>query len=873
MTADLLERLRAIVFRGRRRRELDEELRFHLEEDVAARVRRGIPREQARREAAISLGGLDQVKELVDDATGVRPLADLVADVRFGARALRRNPGLTATIVVVLGLAIGATTAVFAVVNGVLLSQLPYPHPDRLVRLYNQNSPDNRWGLSIADYLAIRDQQRAFDAVGLVRAASLALTAPGGEPEQVLAGRLTPGFLATLGVRPAAGRLLVPADEAPGAPPVAVASHHLAVSRFGGAAPAVGRTVMLDGLSYTIVGVLPPGVTDLAGVEAAIWPAMRVATPERRGPFGLGAIARLRPGVTPEAAARDLAGISERMFPVWQSSFPDRSARFVATDLRESLVGATARPLRLLAGAVLLVLLVAVANIATLALVRISAREHELATRARLGASRVRLARLVITENVLAVLLAGMAGLGLAAATLRLAGALLPRLPRVGEVTLDWRAAAVAAMATLVAAVLVCMAPAGAVMRGRLLDSRADGRRASAGRRANAVRGALVAAEFMMALPLLATAALLGRSFLNLQRVSPGFDPSRAFTVAISLPEARYPDSTTAVFWERALQRAREAPGVVSVALTTSLPPNNGGDVNNFDLLDHPVAPGTAEPVAPWAYVSPEYFAALGVPLLEGRLFGAVDTAGGAPVAIVSRAWVAHHFPGRSVLGQQFIEGGCTTCPPTVIVGVVGDVKYLGLAGGGEGMYAPAAQAQPRSVQLVVRTVAAPASAMAPVLAALRSLDPALPLAGRTMDDRLRSELSAPARWTILLGAFAAVALALSALGIFGLMSYLVRRQRREIGVRMALGAEPGEVARMIVRRGMRCVAPGLVGGVLLMLVAARWTESLLYGVAPRDPATIALVTAVLLASAIAACLLPGIRAARIRPAEAIASE
>ena len=874
-----MERLKAILFRGRRRQELDEELRFHLERDVEARMRRGVAEADARRDAKLSLGGVDQVKELVDDASGVRPLADLAADLRFGARALRRNAGLTATIVVVLGLAIGAATAVFAVVNGVLLSQLPYPHADRLIRILNESSPQNRWGLSIADYLAIRDQQRVFDAVGLLRTANMALTSPGGEPEQVRAGRITPGFLSALGLRAAAGRLLAKDDETPGAAPVVVVSHHVAVTRFGSAAAAVNRAVTLDGLSYTVIGVLPPGVNDLAGIEAGVWPAMQVSTPPRRGPFGLMGIALVREGVTPDMVQRDLAGISARIFPVWQSSFADRSARFFSLSLRESLVGSTARPLRLLAAAVLLVLLVAVANIATLALVRISAREHELATRARLGASRVRLVRLVVTENLLAVLLAGMAGLGLAAMALRLAGALLPRLPRVGEVALDGRAVAFAAVATLAAALLVSVAPAVAVVRGRLLSSRVDGRRMSAGRRANAVRSALVAAEFMLALPLLVTAALLGRSFLNLSQVSPGFDPSHAFTIAVSLPEARYADSasgalpTTGDFWRRALQRAQEAPGVVSAALTTSLPPNNGGDVNNFNLLDHPVPPGGEEPVAPWATVSSDYFATLSVPLLDGRLFNAADTANGLPVAIVSRAWAARHFPGRSVLGQQFISGGCTTCPPTVIVGVVGDVKYLGLAGTGEGMYAPAAQDGARSAQLVIRTAASPASAMGPVIAALRSVDPALPLAGRTMDDRLRSELSAPGRWTILLGAFAAVALALSALGIFGLMSYLVRRQRREIGVRMALGAEPAQVARMVVGRGMRCVAPGIVGGVLLMLAAARWTESLLYGVAPRDPATIALVTAVLLASAIAACLLPGFRAARIRPAEAIASE
>ncbi len=563
--SDWSERVKALARKNRQESELDDEVRFHVDQETAERVRRGADLATARREALLAFGGMEQVKEDVRDARGVRPLEDVVADVRYALRGLRASPIFALAAISVLGLGLGAGTVVFTLADRVLLADLPYPAADRLVRIYEKNSPTNLWSLSTVDVLAIRDQQRTFDAFGAVRWSEVALSGVG-RPEQMVAGRGTADFFRALDVRAAAGRLVVPADELADAPAVAVVTDAMARERLGGAAAALGRSITIDGISHTVVGVLPPGQGELAAVPAQVWLQLKLATPSRRGPFWLRGIGRLRPGLTIADATRDLAGISERIFPLWAAGFRDQTARLTPVPLRDAIVGQSGRQLWLFGGAVLLVLLVATANVATLMLVRASAREQELAVRAALGAGTSRLARLLVTDSLVLTVAAGLVGLGLAAFGLQMVATRVTGLPRLHEVALGGRSLVFAALVAIVSGFLVSAPALIASLAGRGAGSlRLDTRRVGTGRRASAARSALVIAEFALALPLLVGAGLLLRSFVELQRVSPGFDPDGAVSIAVALPVVRYPEYPARErFWNLLEQRASVIPGVAA---------------------------------------------------------------------------------------------------------------------------------------------------------------------------------------------------------------------------------------------------------------------------------------------------------------------
>ncbi len=872
--SEVRERVRALFFRRRQETELDEEIQFHLERETDSLSRSGVEETAARRAALIRFGGVERFKEAVRDARGTRPFEDLLADIRYALRALVRNPGFTLAAVLVLGLGIGATVAVFAVVDRLLISDLPYPRADRLVGIYQQNSATNRWGVSVADYNAIVEQQHSFESVGLLRWGRFAVSGPSG-PVQVLVGRVSAGFFRALGVPVARGRTVAPDDEVADASPVVVVSMSFAARTFGSADRAVGSALTIDGVSHAVIGVLPAGYDQLAGLPAPVWPVLRPDRPERRGPFFYRAFGRLRDGVSIEAAAGDLAGISERIFPLWASSFQDRTARLTPVRLRAAIVGDADRRLGLFAAAVGLVFLVAVANVATLMLVRATAREREMAVRTALGATPTRLARLVAAEIGLLAIIATVLGLMLAGFVIRSAGDIIPEVARVGTVHVGASAFGLGLLLAAVSGLLIAIAPLSAVVARRSPGSlRGDDHRTGTGRRTNRLRSALVAAEFALALPLLLGAGLLLNSFVRLLRVDPGFDPRGAVSISIALPQIRYPDVAAGLrFWQQLIDRVSQAPGVLASGLSTSLPPDNQGDVNNFNLLDQPVDPGTAEPTSPWGVVSEGYFKALGLTALDGRLFTAADTIGAPPVVVVSRAWAQRYFKSDRVVGRQLISGGCTTCPPTTVVGVVGDVKFSGLAAGGEMVYDPLGQGGRSTMSLILRGSAGPAALAAIARELIRGLDPELATVETTLEQQLQFSLANPARWTAVLGAFAVTAIILAALGIFGLMSFVVRQRQHEIAVRIALGAEPGSVTRMIVGMGMRYALIGTAVGFGLGLVQGRWLPALLYEVSPTDPLTMMAVAALLLLAGLISCWLPGRRAARIRPLEAIGSD
>ncbi|HJQ21123.1 MAG TPA: ABC transporter permease [Gemmatimonadaceae bacterium] len=870
----LRERARALFGRDRMEHDLDDEMRFHIERDVEERVRQGTDPVTARRAAVMAVGGVEQQKERVRDARGVGVLENLGADLRFALRALRRDPIFSVAAALVLALGIGAASAVYGIADAVLFASLPYPEPDRIVRVYQKYSNDNMFGLSMVDVMAIAEQQHSFSAFGVMRPGSGSVSAANATPEQRGIGRATSGFFTVLGVTPAAGRLLQPSDETPGAPQVMVLTHAQAVRWFGAPERAVGQAVQVDAVPYTVVGVLPPNVTNLAGWSPAMWAAMPLTPPQRRGPFGIRAFGRLKDGVTMESATRDLGSISERIFPIWKSSFRDSTSRLTPVDLRQAILGAESpRQVGLLAAGVFLVLLVAVANVAMLMLVRISAREPELAVRTALGASRWRLGRLLAGESIVLGAVAAVLGFALAVLILRLAPSFMPTLPRISNVSANARVAVAAAGAGLVSAVVAMISPMLSVL-GRPVTSIVADRRVGAGKRTDRMRSVLVATEFGLALPLLFGAGLLFNSFVRLQRVNPGFNPDGTVAVSIGLPLARYQDPAAGLrFWRELESRVRSAAAFSTAGVSSNLPPTDAQDINNFDLKDKPVPPGGNEHLPPWMGASNGYFEALAIPLIEGRLFTPSDTGGNFPVAIVSQSWAKKYYPEGGAVGKQFISGGCTTCPLMTVIGVVGDVKYMGLGSSSDAVYEPLTQYLPSSANLVARVRGSTPSAGS--FKALReivgSMDPQIALVETTLRDEVDRSLDDPRRFATILGSFAFTTVLLASVGIFGLMAYTVRTRRREIGVRMALGAQPGSVVGMIVARGMRYAIAGSVIGIGIALLGGRWLRGFLFGVGSTDPATLALVTITLLTAATLACWFAARRAARIHPVEAIA--
>ena len=871
---DLRERLRAIVFRKRMESELEEELRFHLENETAARSRAGSA--DPEREARLALGSVELIKEDVRDARGVRPLEDLAADTRFALRTLRRNPGFAVTVILVFGIAIGAATSVYVVADRVLFAPFPFRDPERLVRVDQQYGSGFTGTISVVDIQAVTEQARSLEAFGGVRYADMSLTGAG-DPEHVTVGRATAGFFRALDVAPAIGRLVDRSDEAPGAPPVVVLTYAHAERLFGSAQRAVGGSVTLDGTSHTVVGILPADRTGLAGPRVALWTALQLGTPERRGPFGFRGIGRLAPGVTLAQAERELADLSVRIFPLWSSGFQDSTARLVPVPLREALVGHARGQVGLFTAGVLLVLLAAVANVATLLLVRASAREHEFAVRVSLGAGRGRLARLVVTECLVLTGLAAIVATVVAALGVRIAPLAAPNLPRISQAELSWAAIAFALVVSAICGLLVSLAPlsiagaSGSAAAAELAGS--GGARTGSGPRAAKARAALVVAEFALAFPLLVGAALLFTSFLRLERRELGFDPNGLYALNVNLTGSRYENDTVRVdLWRHLQARASETGGLSAVGLSSSLPPDNFGDVNNFNLIDKPVSPGGSEPVAPWPLVTNGYFEALGIRLLAGRLFAPADTAGAPPVAVVSRTWADKYYPRESAVGKQIIQGGCTSCPPTTVVGVVSDVHYRGLAGEADAVYQSLAQEPPGGLFVVARSQLGAAATLRALRTALASVEPSVAPVEVSLAERVHDALGDPRRWTIVIGVFASVGVVLAALGIFGLMSYVVRRRRRELGIRLALGASPASLTRLVVRSGMWFAAIGTAIGLALAVAQSRWLEAMLYGIDPINGAALGLAAVAMLAVAAVACWLPGLAAARVHPVEALSS-
>ncbi len=840
-------------------------------------ARRDCSREEARRQAMIAFGGTARYEEQHRDVRGTRWFDDSMRDVRYAIRVLLRSPAYTISAALILALAIGATTAVFSGVNALVLHGLPYPHDEQLVRLFEQSSPEHRWGLSTVDYQAIESQAQTVQSVGAFRVSSAPVSA-GDEPKNLTIGRATSGIFRVLGVRTAYGRALEPRDDIVGAPEVAVVTHVFADEKLGGDAAAVGRTVTVDGVAHTVVGVLPADVLQLAGMPVPVWTALQLETPKRRGPFGMFVYARLKEGVTLDAARRDFAAVSERIFPIWAAGYQDNTSRLTPVPLRTVMLRDAPRMLTLFGGAALMVLLIAVANVASLTLVRATARAPELSLRSVLGATRARLVRLVVVESVVLALAGAAGGIVLGALGLDLLVRIGPNVPRLNEAHLDPQAVLFAVLVAVIAGMIIGAYPIVMLLRGDSSSLGGGARAIGGGRRTHAMRGAFVVAEFALALPLLAGTGLLLSGFLSLSRLEPGFDVDRIATIRVALPAASYQnDSARQRFWARALPALREIPGVENASFSSGLPPEGDGiDVDNFDLVDAPVPAGTSQPTSPELAALHGYWETFGLTILEGRDFGPADSANGAPVMIVSRSWAQHFFPGRSALGRQLVVGGCVQCPHTTIVGIVGDVPYVGLDNTRDAMYDPAAQGVNRVMNVFVR--AQPGANAQTVIkdahAVLHALDPAAALDGQAvMRDVVYGSVAQPRHLVQLLGGFSSAAVVLAAVGIFGLLSYTVSARRKEIGVRMALGAQRGEVVREIVVRGMRYALLGAAIGIVVAIVGQRAVGNVFGASGGNGLVSLAVVTVVLLGVAMIAAWLPARRAASIDPVGALRTD
>jgi putative ABC transport system permease protein len=782
---------------------------------------------------------------------------------------------LAATIVLTVGLGIGATAAIFSAVNAALLRPLPYRQPDQLVRIYT-DTPPFKFRFSIADYLAFREQQTSFEQTATYT--DRAVTYSDGSAAELLRGRVvSSGYFGVLGITPAFGRDFAATDERPGAPPVVIASHGFWEQRLGARPAAIGSMVRLDGAEHTVIGVLPRQLGPLEQNQD-FFIAQQFAPPPRRGPFFYTVIARLKPGVSAAAAEAEARAINKRIFPIWKASYQDEKATWSLMDLKSHVVGDVSTVAGVSLAAVALVWLIACTNASSLLVARITSRSRELAMRAALGASRGRVMRYLLAESL--VLAGGSVAVGAAFAWvgIRLFRGVGSRyFPRMHEVGLGSTELWVMLALALASAAIFGLIPALHGTGGPVDQSlRASGRTTTGGIGVRRLRRLLVASQFAIATPLLIVAGLLLASLGELRRVDVGFDTSNVITAAIRLPAALYADDgRVRALWDNLTEQLGALPGVSGVAFADGRPVNGVGNINNFDLEDSPARPGQSQPATPWVAVTPEYFRVLGLSLIEGRLLDQRDNLPeNLESVVVDRAWARRFFPTTSAVGKRFREGGCTTCPWTSVVGVVSDVKYVGLDQPDRGTVYSPLSLNSRARQLVVRTTIDARSVLPDVRARIRQIEPGAPLSNvATIDDLVDQSLERPQSLSMLIAALAGIALALSVLGIYGVMSYYVQQHVKEIGIRMALGGKSTDVLRMVVGQGMRVVAAGVFVGLLAAIGLARLAASLLFGVNAADPLTFSGVAALLIATALAACAMPAYRAVLVQPATVLRND
>jgi putative ABC transport system permease protein len=802
----------------------------------------------------------------------------LIQDLRFGLRRLVRAPGLAAVALLTLALGIGANSAIFTVVNGVLFRPLPFPEPDRLVSLYHATEGDIG-PMSPPNFFDWRDRAKSFAAAASLHTSTFTLTGRG-EPVRIVGARVSDGFFNVLRLQPLYGQLLGPDDNRPGQHRVVVLGYPLWRERFGADPAIVGKTIALNDEEYRVAGVLPEGVGFPA--VSQLWVPMEYGPTFKttnRGAWYLTSVARLAPGASIDAANAEGAAIGKQL----EAAYPRYNTHLglTARPLKTQMVADVRTALLVLLGAAGFVLLIACANVANLFLARAVHREGEMAVRSALGGSRGRLIRQLITESLVLAIGGGLLGLVLAMWGTDLLLRLKPAgIPRLSNVTIDPTVLAFTVVVTMLTGLVFGCIPAWQSTRLSLVSSlRQTGRGAAGTVSVKRLRGALIVSEMALAVLLLTGAGLLVRSFMHLQQVDPGFKAAGVLTFRLTLPERTYDtDAKQRAFYDGLVERLRATPGVESVGGVNFQP--MGGNFNiDFTIAGRPEPkPGEGHAIEV-RVVTPEYFDTIGIPLRRGRLFNGRDVAGSQPVMLVSESAVRRYFPGEDPMGRHITLGwGRGPNGERVngdIVGVVGDVKERGLNAQPEPqVYVAFAQVPDDTMSLVLRTAVPPTSLAGAVRQHVRAADPNLALYDlKELDEVLTESVSQSRFYMLLLGTFAAAALLLAAIGIFGVMSNAVAHRTREIGIRLALGAQGSEVRRLVLRDACLLAVLGIVIGVLASLQLTAVLSSLLFGLEPTDPITLGGVALLLLAVALGSSYLPAWRASRVDPLIALRAD
>jgi putative ABC transport system permease protein len=890
----LLNRFRSIwhnlVARDVVERELDEELRAYIDLLTQEKIAAGVEPAEARRLARLEAGGVEQLKDAVRDERGGILLETVVQDLRYSLRQLRRAPGYAVIAIVTIALGIGANSAIFSVINGVVLKPLDYEEPGQLVYLTSQFPTlgfDKFW-ISPPEYFELREHARSFSDVAAYTTGAVNLS-EGTRPERVNAAFVTANMFGVLRARMSGGRAFAEAEDLPNSEPVVVLSHELWSRGFAGDPGIIGRTVEINGRATTVVGIAPPGF-DLHDARAQVWLPLGLdpANRQNRGSHFLYLVGRLAPGVSFAQADRELGSLVRQ----WRDLIPqghvpnDSTHRMQMATLRNEVIGNVRTALWVLQGAVVLVLLIACANVANLLLARAESRHKEFAVRTAMGAGRRRILRQFMTEGVVIAVLGSGLGLALAHFALRRLLAAYPEsVPRAMEIGLDPTVVAFTAAMAILTGVVFGLAPLLHLDPGAVAAAlKEGGTRTTSSLTRNRVRRGLVIGEIALAVMLVIGAGLLLRSFRNLTTVDAGFDPHALATFGVVLPQASYPEPQRAAqFMAGLIERLETIPGVEKAAAVQGLPPFRQVNANDTQFEGVPQEPGSPpQNVDYYQTVTADYFATTGIPIKEGRAFTETD-AGGPGVVIINEALAKRFYPGQNPIGRRVNPGFGPPNEPLwfTIVGIARDVKQGGLdqEAGTELYFAyeqgPAlANFIPRQMNIVLRSTRS-LDALAPgIRRMMAEMDPSLPIVQlRTMDQVFDDSVPRQRFLSQLLVAFGLVALVLAAVGTYGILSYMVTERQREIGVRMALGAGRGQVAGLVMRQGVVMAAIGIAIGLAGALAASRVTASLLFGVSPVDPVTFVGVSLVIVAVAALASLIPTRRATRVDPLVAMRAE